>query len=67
MWFKKNLELWKKNIRKRKRNAGEEYTSCCGEKIPRSSSQSVECKCRSKCREKINEDGQQKVLKFQNY
>ena len=61
----KNPELWKQNTRKRKRNAGEEYISCCGQKIPRRSSQRIDCKCRFKCTEKINEDDQQRV--FQNY
>lgn len=32
---KKDPEKWKRNIRKRKRNAGEEYLSCKGKRIPR--------------------------------
>lgn len=54
-----------KHKKTKKRNAGEEYIYCCGQKIPRRSSQSVECKWRFKCTEKINEDGRQKV--FRNY
>lgn len=30
-----NPELWKQNIRERKRNAGGDYTSCKGEKVRR--------------------------------
>lgn len=59
----KNPEIWKQNIRKRKRNAGEEYTSCRGQKVKRRSLNRKNCRCRFKCFQNIKEDDQQKIFR----
>lgn len=46
---KKDPVKWKQNIRKWKRNAGEEYLSCKGKRIPRRKMQRPNCKCNYKC------------------
>ncbi|KAK3092227.1 hypothetical protein FSP39_000013 [Pinctada imbricata] len=58
----KNPEQWKQNMRKRKRNQGEEYESCRGKKIPRRSFRTPKCKCKFKCSEKITRDDQEQVF-----
>lgn len=59
----KNPELWKQNIRKRKRNAEDEYISCKGKKVMRRSINRNDCRCRFKCFQNVKEDDQQKIFR----
>lgn len=54
--LKKDPVKWKQNIRKWKRNAGEEYLSYKGKRIPRRKMQRPNCKCNYKCADKISEE-----------
>lgn len=62
---KKDPVKWKQNIRKWKRNAGEEYLSCKGKRILRRKMQRPNCKCKYKCADTTSEENQQTI--FQNY
>ena len=56
-------EHWKKNIRKKLRLQGDEYTSANGKVIPARSIKPVNCeKCRLKCETKISNEQRQKIF-----
>lgn len=58
-----NPELWKQNIRERKRNAGDEYTSCKGEKVRKRSLNRKDCRCRFQYSKNVKEDDQLKIFR----
>jgi hypothetical protein len=64
---RKNPELWKQSVQKRKRNNGEEYKTSRGEKFPRHELKTPSCtgKCKNKCGDKVMKDHQ--MLMFQTY
>lgn len=59
----RNVDSWKKNIRKRKRARGEEYTSTTGKTVPAKSCSAVDCHCPLKCAEKIPGERQSALRK----
>ena len=46
---RKSFEHWRCNVRKRARNAGQEYVSTRGTKMPSRSFKFVSCKCKNAC------------------
>jgi len=51
----RNTSKWKKNIRKCRRNAGEDYTSLSNKHVPRKKLEHVDCGCEKRCVQKISE------------
>ena len=56
-------DSWKKNIRKRARNLGQEYTRSTGEVAPAHKVRDAKCACRFKCESSISEDQRQAIFK----
>lgn len=56
----RNINLWKKNVRKAKRSLGEEYTSVRGKKIPKKVFQYISKCCSKECAGKIDVNDQKK-------
>ena len=52
---RKQPEKWKRNVRKEKRNKGEEYVSLSG-KVVSAVKLGPECTCKNKCFSKIGND-----------
>lgn len=56
-------ELWKRNVRKRNRNAGLHYISTKGKEVPKKLMTEVGCKsCKLKCDEKITKQERQNLF-----
>ena len=56
-------EIWKRNVRKRNRDAGIEYISQTGKHIKARSMQDVNCsKCRYKCVERFDQEQRRKIF-----
>lgn len=51
---RKMPDNWKKNIRKKKRNSGETYTSTKGKNVPAKMCNNENCKCQRACHTKID-------------
>ena len=58
----RNPDQWKKNIPRKRRNLGKEYTSYSTGKLIPERSIGEPCGCRLKCFENISEDDRQKIF-----
>ncbi|CAG9773484.1 unnamed protein product [Ceutorhynchus assimilis] len=52
----RNESSWKKNVRKRCRNEGEQYVSSRGREVPAKSFQNINCGCKKMCNNRVNEN-----------
>lgn len=59
---RKNVEKWKQTIRRRRRNAGENYVSSRDQNVPRKTIKPISCKCKFKCSERLNEEDQSLIF-----
>ncbi|CAH1114838.1 unnamed protein product [Psylliodes chrysocephalus] len=60
-----NKNNWKTNIKKRRRNCGEEYISSSGRLVPSKTFQDKACNCKQNCSNKIQED--QRKIMFESF
>ena len=61
---KQNQDLWKRNVRKRNRQAGLPYISQRGKEVPERKMKSIDCsRCRFKCSENISEEERQTIFR----
>lgn len=56
---------WKQNVRKRRRQEGQEYETKLGKRVPMRVSVQADCHCKYKCKYKINATDRETV--FQSY
>ncbi|CAK1586739.1 unnamed protein product [Parnassius mnemosyne] len=57
----RNFDRWAKNIRKRKRTAGQEYRNVRGSIVPAKVFTPVVCSCRFKCSEQVSSENQEAI------
>lgn len=58
----RNENAWKKNVRKIKRNSGEEYTSVRGKKVPKKVFQHITKCCSKNCCNNLDNSAQKKIF-----
>jgi hypothetical protein len=57
---RRDVQNWKRNVVKRKRNVGEEYTNSRNHPVPRKSVQKFDCGgCRYRCKENVDEESRE--------
>lgn len=59
---KRNPHTWKKNVRKFKRQRGEEYLSTSGKTVLKKKIEHLDCKCKYKCTSSVSKDDRDSLM-----
>lgn len=58
----RNPQTWKKNVRKFRRQRGEEYLSSTGKTVPKKKVEHLDCKCKYKCISNVSKDDRESLI-----